>query len=137
MGPQFSITRIFQEMLGQNQQPQQIRLSFRWRPFENMGLYEMVRRRCKFIVVSDASCDPTCTHADFGMTLRKIRIDLRCEHHIRPFQNSVDKRQGWISTALWAGSNTPPVMMKVASFTSSPRFGGGEPGGCRGLCERS
>ena len=27
--------------------------------FENLGLYEMVRRRCRRIVVSDAGCDPT------------------------------------------------------------------------------
>ena len=36
----------------------------------------MVRRRCRFIVVSDAGCDPGVTFADLGNALRKIRIDL-------------------------------------------------------------
>ena len=44
--------------------------------FENLGLYEVVRRRCRFIVVSDAGCDPGVTFADLGNALRKIRIDL-------------------------------------------------------------
>jgi hypothetical protein len=36
----------------------------------------VVRRRCRFIVVSDAGCDPGATFADLGNALRKIRIDL-------------------------------------------------------------
>jgi len=45
--------------------------------FENLGLYEMVRRRCRTIVVVDGGCDPDFQYADLGNALRKIRIDLR------------------------------------------------------------
>ncbi len=44
--------------------------------FDNLGLYEMVRRRCRRILVSDAGCDPDCHFADLGMAVRKIWIDL-------------------------------------------------------------
>jgi hypothetical protein len=44
--------------------------------FENLGLYEMVRRRCRFIVVSDAGCDPEIAFDDLGGAIRKIRIDF-------------------------------------------------------------
>lgn len=44
--------------------------------FENLGLYEMVLRRCHFIVVSDASCDPSCSFDDLGNAISKIRADL-------------------------------------------------------------
>jgi hypothetical protein len=44
--------------------------------FENLGLYEMVRRRCRHIVVSDAGCDPDNQFADLGNAIRKIRVDL-------------------------------------------------------------
>jgi hypothetical protein len=44
--------------------------------FENLGLYEMVLRRCHFIVVSDAGQDPTCSFSDLGGAVRKIRIDF-------------------------------------------------------------
>lgn len=44
--------------------------------FENLGLYEMVRRRCHLIVVSDGGCDPECAFEDLGNAVRKIWIDL-------------------------------------------------------------
>ena len=44
--------------------------------FENLGLYEMVLRRCHYIVVSDAGEDPACSFADLGEAVRKIRIDF-------------------------------------------------------------
>jgi hypothetical protein len=47
--------------------------------FENLGLYEMVRRRCRVIVVSDAGCDQHFKFEDLGNALRKIRIDLQAE----------------------------------------------------------
>jgi hypothetical protein len=44
--------------------------------FENLGLYEMVRRRCRFILVVDAGCDPKFAFEDLGNAVRKIFIDL-------------------------------------------------------------
>jgi hypothetical protein len=44
--------------------------------FENLGLYEMVLRRCHYIIVSDAGQDPACSFSDLGGAVRKIRIDL-------------------------------------------------------------
>jgi hypothetical protein len=44
--------------------------------FENLGLYEMVRRRCRFIVISDAGRDPDFAFEDLGNAVRKISIDL-------------------------------------------------------------
>jgi hypothetical protein len=44
--------------------------------FENLGLYEMVLRRCRYIVVSDGGCDPKYTFEDLGNAIRKIRTDL-------------------------------------------------------------
>jgi hypothetical protein len=44
--------------------------------FENLGLYEMVLRRCHCILVSDAGCDQAVEFQDLGNAIRKIRIDL-------------------------------------------------------------
>jgi hypothetical protein len=44
--------------------------------FENLGLYEMVRRRCRLIVISDAGRDPAYSFEDLGNAVRKIAIDL-------------------------------------------------------------
>jgi hypothetical protein len=44
--------------------------------FENLGLYEMVRRRCHLIIVSDAGQDKNLDFGDLSNAVRKIRIDL-------------------------------------------------------------
>jgi hypothetical protein len=44
--------------------------------FENLALYEMIRRRCRCIVISDAGCDPDFGFEDLGNAVRKIAIDL-------------------------------------------------------------
>ena len=44
--------------------------------FENLGLYEMVLRRCHLIVLSDASADPDYVFEDLANAVRKIRIDF-------------------------------------------------------------
>jgi len=44
--------------------------------FENLGLYEMLRRRCSRIVAVDAGQDGGCAFFDLGNALRKAAIDL-------------------------------------------------------------
>jgi Patatin-like phospholipase len=44
--------------------------------FDNLGLYEMVRRRCRWIVVSDATADGKFAFGDLGNAVRKIRVDM-------------------------------------------------------------
>jgi Patatin-like phospholipase len=44
--------------------------------FENLGLYEMVLRRCHYIVLSDGGADPHYIFEDLGNAIRKIRTDM-------------------------------------------------------------
>lgn len=44
--------------------------------FENLGLYEMVRRRCTEIYLVDASADPGFEYEDLENAIRKIRVDF-------------------------------------------------------------
>lgn len=44
--------------------------------FDNLGLYEMIRRRCTEIVIVDASADPKYTHEDLELAIRKARVDF-------------------------------------------------------------
>src|SRR5690606_2902474 len=43
--------------------------------------YEAVLRRCRYILVSDAGCDPQGQLGDLGNVLRKIRIDFGVPVH--------------------------------------------------------
>lgn len=47
--------------------------------FENLGVYEMLMRRCRTIVAIDAGCDPGMRFEDLGNLVRKARIDLGVE----------------------------------------------------------
>ena len=44
--------------------------------FENMGLYELVKRRCGLIIVCDAEADDCYGFKGLGDAIRKCRIDL-------------------------------------------------------------
>ena len=44
--------------------------------FENLGVYEMVLRRCRQIVVVDVGQDPTHSLEDLGNLVRKVRVDF-------------------------------------------------------------
>ena len=75
-GPGRSLRPILYELAGAtNDQGKEIYLSDGGH-FENLGLYEMIRRRCRFIVVSDAGADPECSFEDLGNAVRKVKIDL-------------------------------------------------------------
>lgn len=44
--------------------------------FENLGLYEMVLRRCRLIVLSDAAADENFTFSEISNAVEKCKVDL-------------------------------------------------------------
>jgi len=44
--------------------------------FENLGLYELLRRRCRFIIASDATADPDFNFTDLGNAIERARVDF-------------------------------------------------------------
>lgn len=50
--------------------------------FENLGIYELVRRRCRLIVVVDAGADGQFDFEDLGNAVRKCTTDLSVEIEI-------------------------------------------------------
>ena len=44
--------------------------------FENLALYELIRRHCRYIIVSDCGADPEVAFDDLGNALRRIREDF-------------------------------------------------------------
>lgn len=62
--------------------------------FENLGFYEMVLRRCRRIIVSDAGSDAKFVFEDLGSAIRKIYIDFGIRVRIDRmglFPRSLDK----------------------------------------------
>jgi len=75
-GPRYSVGPLFSEAMGNTTDTYKYVNLSDGGHFENLGLYEMVLRRCHFILVSDAGEDPECSFADLGEAVRKIRIDF-------------------------------------------------------------
>ena len=47
--------------------------------FENLGIYELVRRRCKVVVACDAARDPGCAFGDLQIAIERCRSDFNVE----------------------------------------------------------
>src|SRR5205823_1044382 len=75
-GPPIAIAPFLFEMFGQTTDTRAFVYLSDGGHFENLGLYEMIRRRCGCIVLSDAGCDPNYGFEDLGNAVRKIAIDL-------------------------------------------------------------
>jgi hypothetical protein len=50
--------------------------------FENLGVYELLRRRCRYILVSDAGADPDATLADLAQAVQRARADFGADVNI-------------------------------------------------------
>jgi len=48
-----------------------------------LGIYELVRRRCKLIVASDASCDAGCACKDLHNAIERCRTDFGVEIELK------------------------------------------------------
>ena len=94
--------------------------------FENLGIYELVRRRCRYIICCDAGADPEYRFEDLGNAIRKCRIDFSVnidinvdgirERDERGIANapcavgSVDYGNGRIGTLLYIKASRIPTM---------------------------
>jgi hypothetical protein len=74
--PRFSLRPLLSEALGLTDDLSPYAYLSDGGHFENMGLFEMVLRRCQLIVCTDSGADPDYQFADIGNAVRKIRIDL-------------------------------------------------------------
>lgn len=50
--------------------------------FENLGIYELVQRRCRYIIACDAGADPDYNFEDLANAIRKCRIDFGVDIYI-------------------------------------------------------
>jgi hypothetical protein len=87
--PHFCLLALVRELLGQaNDTSNYVCLSDGGH-FDNMGLYELVRRRCRYIVICDSENDEDLKFGGIGMAIRKCRIDFGVEIAIdlRPLEH--------------------------------------------------
>lgn len=82
--PSFSVWLLLQEVLGESSDDDNYVNLSDGGHFENLGIYELVRRRCKVIFASDAGADPSYSFEDLGNAVRKCRTDFGVDIEIDP-----------------------------------------------------
>jgi hypothetical protein len=76
MGPNFGLLTLLSELFGFTDETSRYVYLSDGGHFDNLGLYELVRRRCRYIVLTDAGADPDSTFGDLGGAIRKCRTDF-------------------------------------------------------------
>jgi hypothetical protein len=122
--PWFALWYLLRELFGSaNDRSNYVNLSDGGH-FENMGLYELVRRRCTYIVVCDAEEDPEMKFCGIGNAVNRCRADFGAEIDLdlRPLQIKDD---GFSQTHCVVGTirYPPPKQQPLPQ------------GGSRTLCE--
>ena len=83
-GPVFALKYLFMELTAQTTARTKFVNLSDGGHFDNLGLYELVRRRCRYIVVGDAEEDSQFTFESLGGAIRKCRADFGVEIDINP-----------------------------------------------------
>ena len=68
--------------------------------FENLGIYELVRRHCRLIIASDVSCDPCYGFGDLRNAMERCRTDFGVEIEMQGLDAL--KPQGGLSASHFA-----------------------------------
>lgn len=76
--------------------------------FENFGLYELIRRHCRYIIASDCGADPEVAFDDLANVLRRVREDFGVEveldvSRLSPGENQFAKQHAAIGTIHYNG----------------------------------
>ena len=74
--PKFAMHWLLKELIGQSDAEDRYVYLSDGGHFDNLGLYEMLRRRCANILVVDAGRDSSYAYTDLGHTLQSALIDL-------------------------------------------------------------
>jgi hypothetical protein len=74
--PPFSLLSLVRELLGRTNDTSRYVYLSDGGHFDNMGMYELVRRRCRYIVICDSEEDGDLNFGGIGMAIRKVRVDF-------------------------------------------------------------
>jgi hypothetical protein len=101
--PWFSLRYLFTELFGgANDKSKYVAISDGGH-FENMGAYELIKRKCRLIIISDAECDPALTFEGLGTLIRMCDVDFGVKISI-DVNSTRTGDSGWSSRRCAIGS---------------------------------
>ncbi|HLG57645.1 MAG TPA: patatin-like phospholipase family protein [Vicinamibacterales bacterium] len=74
--PHFNLSYLLAELFGGATDTSKFLMISDGGHFENLAAYELVRRRCRTIIISDGECDPLLTFEGLGTLIRMCEVDF-------------------------------------------------------------
>ena len=102
--PRFGMAALLSDLLGKTDSRTRFVNLSDGGHFDNMGIYELVRRRCRFIILCDAEADDSYRFGGLGMAIRKCRVDFGAHIHIDPSRIVPDPEKNTSDTHCAVGS---------------------------------
>ena len=123
--PRFGLLRLINELLGQSDDTTSFVYLTDGGHFDNMGLYELLRRRCRNIIVCDSESDASLQFEVIGMAIRKSRLDFGVEVTLDQIEPVQPKPAAVARTSMAADPNQPtdpaaPSAVALAQQTDNP-----------------
>lgn len=89
---------------------------------ENLGIYELLRRKCKYIIACDAEADPDMTFGGLAKLIRYARIDLSIDIEIdldglQKTENGFSKKHYAMGKIFYGGGETGHLLYIKSSLT--------------------
>ncbi len=84
IGPRWALIPLLSELFAQTDERSAFFNLSDGGHFENLGLYELIRRRCRYIIVGDGEQDTDMTFGSLGGAIRKSRIDFGVSIDLNP-----------------------------------------------------
>ena len=93
--PNFSLFYLFRELLGVANETSEFLSISDGGHFENLAAYELIKRKCEVIIISDGECDPDLQFEGLGRLIRMCEVDLDAKITIDVSSIQLDKDSCW------------------------------------------
>jgi hypothetical protein len=124
MSPHFSLSYLGAELFGGASDKTSFVMVSDGGHFENLAAYELIRRRCGVIVVSDGECDEKYTFGGLGTLIRMCEVDFGCRIAIdvddlrpRTGDEAWSKRRFAVGDITYRDGSTAILIYLKASMT--------------------
>ncbi len=114
--PRFAAFCYLREMFGMTNERSEWIYASDGGHFENLGIYELVRRQCRRIICVDAGADPQRSFGDLGNAIQKCRVDFGVDIIIDTQPLSIDASDGRSENAFSIGTIDYPVTRHSPPF---------------------
>ncbi len=121
--PKFSLHYLIMELFGGADDKSKYLAISDGGHFENLAAYELIRRKCRVIIISDGECDPNLQFEGLGTLIRMCKVDFGAEitidvGSIRAGESPWSHNRCAVGSIKYAGVSPPGTLIYLkASMT--------------------